>query len=415
MRDISEKGKDVVGDNRIEIDRDVIEMNDEDEYNSFYYSASVILRIISFALFAALLIFIITTAFESAESFSYDNLDYIMRNYSLRLEENRDSARRPIRYSPDAAQDFVTFGNGLAVCGSSSISIFSGTGRQTCSEYYDYSAPAIAASDKYIIVYEQGGYGYSVFNAFTSVFSDICEKKIYAAAAADNGCYALITSSDEHISEIDVYNNDFGLDYRINLDSYAVSVDIADEEVMVVSISSGDDGLSTVTEITIADSSSRSVKAKIKDISGFPLECRITKYGYAVAFRDSVSFWDKSCAMLGRFDFKARSLSDIGLSETHALILFENDGFNTSYSACCLDSSGSIVFEYELTDTVFDMALHGSTAYFLTSRQAVCINGKQDYVFETDAAHYGCKLLPLDDKTLYYCSDTSAEWFRCDW
>ena len=103
-------------------------IDEYDDYNSYYGIVAVIFRVISFALFACLLLFVIASAFAGAEEFSYANLEYITRNFALTLEEKKDSARQPIRYNPDRLNQFSLFGDGLAVCGSSSLAIFSATG-----------------------------------------------------------------------------------------------------------------------------------------------------------------------------------------------------------------------------------------------------------------------------------------------
>lgn len=399
----------------IDIDKITVAVSEEDPYNSFYDMASVIFRIISFAMFGALLIFIISSAFVSARSFSYDNLDYIMRNFALKLEENRDSTRQPIRYSPDSVKGFAVYGNGIAVCRASGLSVFSGTGRQTCSEFIDYIDPVIAASEKYVLVYEQGSGRYSLYNAFSKVYSSECEKTIRAAAVADNGYYALVTSSDEYASVVEVYNDNFNLITRFNKNSHIVSVDLSDSEIMIVSVTADDSNTLFDTEVLIADPDTGTVKYKLRRSSAFPLGCKIAEYGYAVVSRDSVWFYDNSAEELGSFEFGESNINDFRLSESHALILFKNKSFEISYKAVCIDRYGTVSYEHELPETVFDIDLYDSTSYILTSGYVECLNGSFEERFEVDSAHYGCKLLALDSRSLYYCSDTAAELFKCNW
>ncbi len=415
MKKLVRTAKKAENDNSIDIEKLSAGLSENDPYNSFYDTASVIFRMISFAVFACLLIFIVSSAFISARSFSYDNLDYIMRNFALTLEENKDSTRHPIRYSPDSLKGFAEYGNGLAVCRASGISVFSGTGRQTCSEYIDYSEPVISASEKYVVVYEQGSGRYSVYNAFSKVYSSECAKTIRACAVADNGYYAFVTSSDEFASVVEVYNDDFNLITRFNKNSHIVSVDLTNDTIMIVSVDADESKTKFDTEILIADPESGDVVSKSEHSSGFPLGCRITDYGYALVCSDSVWLYDNNANEIGSYEYEGSSLNDFRISMSHVLLLFKNKGFDISYTAVCIDKRGNIAYKYELADTAFDIELYESSAYILTSKYVLCLNGSLEERVKIDSAHYGCKLLALDSRSFYYCSDTAAELIKCNW
>jgi hypothetical protein len=415
MKKLVRTAKRAENDNSIDIEKLSPGLNEDDPYNSFYDTASVIFRVISFALFGSLLVFIVSSAFISARSFSYDNLDYIMRNFALTLEENKESVRQPIRYSPDSLKGFAVYGNGLAVCRASGISVFSGTGRQTCSEFIDFSEPVISASEKYVIVFEQGSGRYSVYNAFSKTYSSECDKTIRGCAIADNGYYAFVTSSDEYASVVEVYNDDFNLITRFNKNAHVISIDLTDDSIMIVSVSVGGSNTSFDTEILIADPDSGDLISKTKQSSGFPLGCKITEYGYAVVCSDSVWLYDNNANALGTFEYEGLTLNDFRISESHTLLLFKSKGFEISYTAVCIDKRGNIAYKYELTDTVFDIDVCSSSSYILTSGYVLCLNGSLEERLKVDSAHYGCKLLALDSGSFYYCSDTAAELIECSW
>lgn len=415
MKKLVRTAKRAENDNSIDIVKLSAGLSEDDPYNSFYDTASVIFRIISFAVFASLLVFIVSSAFISARSFSYDNLDYIMRNFALTLEENKDSTRQPIRYSPDSLKGFAVYGNGLAVCRASGLSVFSGTGRQTCSEFIDYSEPIISASEKYVVLYEQGSGRYSVYNAFSKVYSSECTKTIRACAVADNGYYAFVTSSDEFASVVEVYNDDFNLITRFNKNSHVVSIDLINDAIMIVSVKADESKISFDTEILIADPENGDILSKSEQDSGFPLGCKITEYGYSLVCSDSVWFYDNNANEIGCYEYEGLSLNDFRISTSHVLLLFKNKGFDISYTSVCLDKRANIAYKHDLADTVFDIEVYESAAYILTGKYVLCLNGSLEERFDIDSAHYGCKLLALDGRSFYYCSDTAAELIKCNW
>ena len=103
--------------------------DEKDAYNDFYASVSVLFRIASFIFLVAFLIFIVFSAFTSQEAFTYENLEFVVRNFALTLEENRDDSVYAIKYNPDSSRNFALIGNKFTVCGNSGISIYSSTGR----------------------------------------------------------------------------------------------------------------------------------------------------------------------------------------------------------------------------------------------------------------------------------------------
>ena len=134
---------------------DIVLSYEDDAYNEFYDRISVIFRILSYLLFASFLLYIVLSAFNNAADFSYENFEYIIRNFALTLEETRDDSTYAIRYNPDASRSYSLFGNGLIVCGSSGVSSYSSTGRLTCSESHSYKDPQMVSSNKFVLVYDQ--------------------------------------------------------------------------------------------------------------------------------------------------------------------------------------------------------------------------------------------------------------------
>lgn len=384
-------------------------ISDNESYNYFYDSVSVFFRVISFLIFGLLLVFVVSSAFLSAESFSYDNLDYIMRNFALTLEENRDTSRQPIRYNPDLNRSFSLFGEGLVVCGSTNINIFSPTGRQTCSEYHSYTTPVMKSSDKYTLVYDENSSGYSLYNYFSEVYCGECVKNIRAAYVADNGFYALITSSDEYNSVVEVYNDQFDIISRYNKNGYAVMADLNSDELMIVSVSSNKLMDKFDIEIIVSDIGAESAKHKINIQSGFPLSCQITDFGYAVVCSNNVYLFDKYGDLIGEYSFSTAELNSFAISDSHVFLLFENSGFEINYNAVCIDKNAKILYNWSADETIFDIELFGSSAFILTDNSVIKINENGSNVIETDAGDYECKLLALNTKLIYLCSVTSAK------
>ena len=383
-----------------------------DEYNSYYESVSVIFRISSFLLFTCLLLFVVTSAFVGAEAFSYSNLEYITRNFALRLEENKDSTSRSIRYNPDPMNQFNLFGEGLAVCGSSSIAIYSATGRQTCSEFLQYRSPVMTASDKYVLIYDEGTGNYSVYNAFSSVHSENLEKPITGAVLSELGYYALMSSADNYNTTVEIYNSDFSLISRYNKNGYVSCVDISDREVLVVTADSelGVEGYKV--EILVGEIGNSQEKFSLNVTMGYPLACKITSYGYAVVFADSICFLDNSGNEIGFYSFSESSIYDFEIGSTNALLLFKTKGFDISYEFVCLSHQGTVLYQDQVPETVFDIELVDSRAFLLTESELLCFDKEYSESVTIGRSDYNSRLYAISKDNIYYCNDTFASILR---
>lgn len=385
---------------------------DTDEYNFYYESVSIVFRVFSFILFAGLLLFVISTAIIGAGKFSYANLEYITRNFALTLEENKDSTRQPIRYNPDPLNQFSLFGEGLVVCGGSSVSIYSATGRQTCSEIFQFGTPVMVSSDKYVLVYDDGGDYYTVYNSFSSVHTDVLNNSIVGAAVADNGYYALLLSSDEYNSTVEVYNSDFSLINRYNKNGYVSCMDITDSEVLIVTADT-DLGISNYNiEILASKHGEPQSKFTVDLQAGFPLGCKITSFGYAVVYTDSVIFLNESGDIIGNYMFGKNLISDFALSQTNVILLFESKDYKTANELVCIDSNGSVLYQTNIYDTVFDIELYDSRALILTENSILCIDRNLQTEKQIETSDKNCRLYAIDSDRVYYCSDTYATFFN---
>ena len=259
-----------------------VDFSDErDQFNLYYWHISVVFRVISFVLFAAFLMYIIITAYKNADQFSYENFEYIIRNFSLTLEENRDDSVYSIEYNPDANRSYSLFGKGLAVCGNSGISIFSATGRLTCSESFMYKDPKLVSSTKFALVYDHSDDDYSIYNAFSRVYSDRTDGIIRGAAVADNGTYALIVSSDSFNTAVELYDDSFSLINRINKLSYVVDIDINNNYLLIASVSVSE-GNAFASEVQVFDYIEQSEVFRATSDNNFPLGCAISEGGYVL-------------------------------------------------------------------------------------------------------------------------------------
>lgn len=381
----------------------------EDSYNIFYDRVSVVYRLFSFLLFLLFIIFIVVSSFLGAESFNYNSVEYIMRNFALRLEENSLENREPIRYNSDMTMSYSLIGQGLAVCGNTTLNIYSATGRQTCLEFPSYMKPTMRSSDKFVFVYDYLGKSYSVYNTFSKIYSGKTEKNIRGATIADNGYFALITSTDEYNSVVEVYNDDFNLITRYNKNGYVIAADINFGKLLIVTVTPDNVNNCFYSEIILSDLEENYTKV-IEYDSQFPLEAALTEYGFVILYKNQVMFFDYSTKQIGEYLFDQNELADFSISDTHVLLLFEKPGIDIVNNVICIDKFGNKFYHCTINESVFDIDLFDSTAFVLTNNKVLAIDDKAQNSIQIQNADYQCELLSVSNQSVYFCSTIYADY-----
>ena len=380
---------------------------ENDSYNRFYDHISVFYRILSFVFIAAFLLYIIITSFNNASEFSYENFEYIIRNFALTLEENKDDSVYSIEYNPDANREYALFGKGLAVCGNSGLSIYSATGRLTCYESFPYKSPKMAASDKFVLVYDFSGNEYSLYNAFSRVYSEKLREKIKGGAVSENGYYALITSSEQYNTAVELYDDTFSLINRFNKNGFVIDVDINDRYLMIVTASESREN-SFTANIQVFDIARQIELFSVSAADNFPLKCSIISEGFALVGNNYSVYYSVSGSMIGKYDYPGKTPINFSINNSGTVLLFKNEGFNSYYNAVVLNESGNVDYEQSFTSTIFDVDVCGDWSFYLNENELLCTNGKDMKVISTDGVGAADKLLSFEGGKVYVCTDTSA-------
>ncbi len=391
----------------------IAESNDSGEtsnYSEYYDHISVFYRIFSFIFIILFLIYIVISSFRNAKEFNYENFEYIARNFALTLEEHKDSSLYLIEYNPDAKINCALFGDGLAVCGNSWLSIYSATGRLTCSESFMYKNPRISASDKFVLIYNSSEHDYSLYNAFGKVYSEKIEQVIRGGDVSDSGYYALITSSDQYNTAVELYDDSFSLIYRFNKNGFVFDVDINDDYLMITSVSGSSDN-SFETEIQIFDINAQKVLFSASASDNFPLECNILDSGFAVVGNNYAAFYDLNGSMKGSFDYTGKQPVDLSVYKNGAVVLLKSDSPDSEYISVVLDESCSKLYEYRLFQKVYDVQVCGEWSYYLTENALLYTNGDILHEISVTDITEGDELLLLDDRYVYLCTATKAPLF----
>ncbi|MBQ7321202.1 MAG: hypothetical protein IJW99_03820 [Clostridia bacterium] len=176
--------------------------------NPYHASVAREYHIAQLVLFSLLALFVILSMLIRSDDITYENFFYLFKDIHAAVDSENVTFTSLV-YNADDAQDFDTYRGGLAVAGSSGLTVFSATGRQTLSRQWNMNAPRLHTSSRYILVYDQGGTDFYLFNAFSRIYSGKVKGNLTCAAVSDAGWLAVASQngSSSVISVYDKYNH----------------------------------------------------------------------------------------------------------------------------------------------------------------------------------------------------------------
>ena len=385
---------------------------EEGEYNKFYDTTSAVYRVAEFVFLAAFLAFIIYSAVVNAGNITYENFDYIIRNFAVSLDENALYSSS-VFYTPDEDADISLFGNGIAVCSSAELEIFSATGRKTCSERHGYASPVLAASDKYVIVYEKNSTKYTVYNSFSKVWSDTLDHTIKGVEVSNSGYYAIITRTDEYIGAVALYDSSFKMVNRYLKNAHVVSVALSEDGMIAIVTVSVDDSGEYQTEVMISKIGESAALATEQYSGVFPLECSFTESGIMLVCSDRVLYLDMNAAKMGEFVYPTGEITMIKPSDASVLLLIKGDAVKKENRALVISKDG-LIAEAETQGTVISADIIGENAYILTEKGIFSVSTQGTLLVERDGVVLGDEVLAYSVGKLYYCASSSAKVIEID-
>ena len=368
-------------------------------------------RIVSVILLVVLLL--MTLLFGSGVV-SYEKIYYMFKDIGY-IKSYGESAPSALTYSmPVQNQDFTVFKNGLAVAGDSEIKLFTSTGRMTLTQGSEFTNPRMSASSEYLLVYDQGRRGYSVYNSFICVRTEKLDFPISYADMSQSGSFLLVTSSKSYASVVKIYDSSLMpvSEYSKNDRVITASLSSDGRYAAVLSLSAEDgEALST---LSVIDAISCAVKYSVSFKGAMPYYCDfLTDDRIAVILDDRALVFDRGGAQMSEYSYPAE-LVRFDVSGNRFALLLSDGSDARKNTVAVFNKDGTPVFTGAIEGTVRDMKLSDSAIYFLKSREVVRISTALGSVSRAETASDKASMIVFDDERIAVCTQTAARYISFD-
>ena len=314
----------------------------------------------------ALALFLVLFTVLNFRVFSYENLFYFFKDLQA-LSSHGTASDTTIFYNYEGERSTVlSFGGGIAFVSEQGVEIYAADGERLLDAEQPFAQPRAVASRKYVLVFDGGGKSFAVCNAHAKLHRGETEHPILAAAVSDSGHFALITSSDQALSQVLLYDSNFNLIQRFSRASATVGVDVSPNGkwIALLGATEQDGNVATLLDVYRIGSVNASGSARLA--GEFPLALSFTNSSSMAVLTDtSVRVFDADGDERNAHLLNGAIPVAFEASEEGILLALETDRLSASYRVLAFNKRGKITLDAAHTGNITDLALTKDDAFLL--------------------------------------------------
>ncbi len=377
--------------------------------NEYYENVSARMGTAQVILYLSLLAFVVLSLLFNTELVTYRNFYLFFQDLNASAETVDIFSTDSISYPVSEEQSFTVYRKGLAVAGSSSVTVFSATGRQIVSESVNYRNPVAVGTGKYLLVYEMGGLQYSLYNSYTKIHSGKSDYPISGAAVSESGMYAICSFDKDSATVVTLFSERFKLLGRYQKSGYVTDVAIDDGGEMLAVLTVNPSGGLFSTELMLAKPGEREAHARVTLEQTTGLSCTFTESGrVAVLCDDGVRYISKRGEVRGAYDFDGRILAAYDVSAEGICVALKKSAVSSKNIVIAFDKNGKIVYNEDVGEEIVALARCDDTVFWMTKRGVFSASIKHETVAFKACETVGRTLLAVSDREALCCSAQKA-------
>lgn len=297
------------------------------------------------------------------------NLDGVRRWFNYRSLERSDSGQaESFSYDGGSASSFATLDDGLLVCSTASIRLYSGSGTLYVDQTISMEHPVIHSTEHSAVVYDAGGQDLFVFSGKEQVFSLSLkeDESLLSARLNQEGSLVVVAQESGYKGTVTVYGQDFQPIMRIKLSSRFVS-DAAlspdGKSVALVTLGVNGSTFESTLELYQLSRTEEDVSPDHTCSLGndVPLDLAWKSDGIWVLGQSSFTLVSPSGENKGSYDYSGQYLKGFSLNgEGYAVLLLGKYRAGSAADLIVLDHTGQVKASSSLHDQVFSLSDAGN-------------------------------------------------------
>lgn len=184
-----------------------------------------------------LVVFLVFMFIFYHDNITYANLLYLLRDLDSPIEV-RVGTYSDIDFDSHYMSDVRLFKNGISLLGKNGYKYFGNTGSIEIDMDLPYKKPHLETGEKFALVADLGGTGYSIFSTLARVYSGTSELPIEDVVIGDSGNYAILSRGKNSRFIVTCYGSDFESKLKLFRDGYVTDIALSPDgkKIAVASI-----------------------------------------------------------------------------------------------------------------------------------------------------------------------------------
>ena len=377
----------------------------EPPINKYYSTVAYRYKFAKYLTIVLLIVFVLFSITVNRDSITYSNFVFLIKDMNTVFESDGIlNVQKSISYNTDRNQSFSLYRRGLAVAGSSNIYVFNSAGKQTHSSQIHYSSPHFSTSEKYMLLYDLGGKGYSLYNSFAKIHSEELDYPITTAKISDSGVYAVVSGDREYTSSVSVYNKNFELIEKNRKDKYIIDIalDRDGEELLIASCES--ESGEYYTEISLSKIGSGQEHINLKKVGLFPIKAGYSDSGgFYVLCDKALLFFDGNGNETSSFDFGEFSVSRADDPGDRIVLLMSRNTADNDMRLWVFDSEGKKIYDEKVSGRINSVVSYGDHVYLLFDAEVKRVSHDDAKITSTPINVGVKKMLVINEATVLLC------------
>ncbi len=378
--------------------------------SAYYEKVSERFGTVQILLYLSLFVFVVASVLLNTHLITYQNFYLFFKDLNASIELPIGDGEDVLSYQTGDNMGFTLYRGGLAVTSENSVTLFSATGRQTLSQTVSFRNPVSVGKGKYLLVYEQGGYQYALFNSYSQIFEGESEYPIHDAAVSDAGMYALVTSSGSHTSAVTLYSDRFSMINRYQKNGYVtdVAIDPGGKSIALLTVVPKNGFMESEILICRPGKDEAEASATI-DVLGWSLAFTDNDR-LALLAEDRLTFFNTRGDLLHTHSFENKSVLYADLGEGGVALCLGDAPNQQKKSLFLFDKNGKVLYNEVTQEAVFAISRCEGALYWLTE-DAVCRWDQKNKQVQRKAVSTADKhLLAVNREEILLCSSQKAEY-----
>lgn len=284
-----------------------------------------VLRTIRFSIMFVIVTSFCLFIFVNIDNINIDNFRRILAKIDFGINSTGAEGDGYVYFS-GVDNVFAPFKGGLGVYNTDGLKVFDEKGNQFSGLTAASSAPAVSASDKYIMIYDRGGTALNIANSFALVFSKTFDNKIYCASMSESGGFTVVTEAEGYKALVTVFDSSFHEKFKFySAEKYIVDAALSNDGKIVAVAYVYPDNSDIKSGVDFYKIGNKEPFSQISLAQGTVFDIQYKESGALTALTDKCAYTiNKSAKTAAEFSFEGQKLMAFSHSlKNTALVLAE--------------------------------------------------------------------------------------------